>query len=103
MKAVAVRIACLLLGILLLAGCRGRAKDAVTAYRQDMAACTSNPPPTKEDILKMSTSALYQWWQLSRRASDKLANATVLGYEIDPCVRALSWKQTEFEQELKYR
>ena len=69
----------------------------------EIAKCVSSKPPTHDEIVKMPTSTLYHWWQLSRRASDQRATADVTGVPLDPCTRALAWKESEFEQELKYR
>lgn len=93
-------------GALTLAGC----SHQPYGYEKERAACVDNPPPTQEQILKMSTSELYRWWQMSRRASDGLATATVGRsktadglVDYPPCLVALAFKQGDFERELKYR
>jgi hypothetical protein len=84
---------------LIIAGCahQPRSYDAVTAK------CVDHPPPTSDEMRKMPTGMLRDYYQLSRRYSQELANATVLGYEPDPCHAALAMKQVEFEQEIQYR
>jgi hypothetical protein len=86
-------------GALVIAGCahQPRTYDAITAK------CVDHPPPTPDEMRKMPTGTLYDYYQLSRRYSQELANATVLGYEPEPCHAALAMKQVEFEQEIKYR
>jgi hypothetical protein len=86
-------------GALVIAGCahQPRSYDAVTAQ------CVDHPPPTADEMRKMTTGMLRDYYQLSRRYSQELANATVLGYAPDPCHAALAMKQIEFEQELQYR
>jgi hypothetical protein len=71
--------------------------DTVTAK------CVDHPPPTPDEIRIMPTIMLRDYYQLSRRYSQELANATVIGYAPDPCHAALAMKQVEFEQELGYR
>lgn len=97
-------------GALMLAGCaRDYAAEgkAIQAYADT---CTKVSIPTDEQIRSMPTRQLYEFWQLSRRASDQMAtyNArTRIGGEkllpLDPCVVAIAWKQGDYERELKYR
>jgi hypothetical protein len=86
-------------GALVIGGCahQPRSYDAVTAQ------CVDHPPPTSDEMRRMPTGMLRDYYQLSRRYSQELANATVVGYAPDPCHAALAMKQLEFEQELKYR
>ena len=75
-------------GAALLGGCANK-PDPMALYKADMAACVATPPPTDEEILKMSTTELYRWYKLGQRASDQRATAEVLNLPIDPCVKAL--------------
>lgn len=63
----------------------------------------SKAVPTIAQIRAMPTQALYEWWQLSRRAGDTAATAKILGNKVPPCVQALWDRQLDFERELKFR
>ena len=90
-------------GAVMLTGC-AHSPSPVEKYSADMAACVSPKPPTDEEIRRMPTRQLYEFWQLSRRAAHEVAHASVVsGYSVDPCVRALAWKEIVMEQELQYR
>ena len=88
---------------LMLAGC---AKDYLAEAKANQAyadTCTKVSVPTEEQIRSMPTPQLYEFWQISRRASARWASNRVDNLPTDPCVVAIAWKQGDYERELKYR
>lgn len=88
-------------GALMVAGCAP--KIDYETPRRVAASCVTAPPPTGDEIRRLPTKSLYEWYQLSRRASQRAANAKTLGYDIDPCIEALAMKEVELEHELQFR
>lgn len=104
----ALTISTTIAAALFVMGCAHKT-DALAEHRMAAAACVDNPPPSDAEIRKMSTSDLYRWYKMALRASDELATLNAHkamrtpDLQIPPCLRALAWKQDDFERELKYR
>lgn len=104
MREIAVAKVCvLIISALVLASC---AKDYLAEGKATQAyadTCTKVQLPTNEQIRSMPTRQLYEFWQLSRRASDDWATDKALSRPTDACVVAMAWKKEDYERELKYR
>lgn len=89
------------IGASILVGCAKNYAAEGNALQSYADTCTKVSVPSAEQIRTMPTDQLYEFWQLSRRASDQWASDRALNRPTDPCVAAMAWKKSEYERELK--